>query len=212
MATARLACAEIHRHGRSIRDLLRHYRTRRRQLPRPPDKQEVSEVLPSLLRVLDAQRRVPIEPAAGFGGWDRNGVAEHSSWQDALLAEPRDHVSPDGNTSFRNGQTASVRSTRASTSAIILTRAPVHHVQLTSRLMSAPVAARARRCASGPGACSRRPVHRSPRRQTVGRVPRIQSGLWPDWSQPVMMKSWFCRVRCRWRDSSTSFIRQRGLP
>jgi hygromycin-B 4-O-kinase len=50
------------------------------------DEQEVSAVLPSLLRVLDAQRRVPVEQAAGFGLWDRNGVAVHSSWQDALLA------------------------------------------------------------------------------------------------------------------------------
>jgi hygromycin-B 4-O-kinase len=47
---------------------------------------EVAEVLPSLLRVLDAQRRVPVAQAAGFGGWNRNGVAEHSSWKDALLA------------------------------------------------------------------------------------------------------------------------------
>jgi phage tail-like protein len=26
---------------------------------------------------------------------------------------------------------------------------------------------------------------------------------------PVMMKSWFCRLRCRWHDSSTSFTRHR---
>ena len=47
---------------------------------------EVAEVLPSLLRVLDALRRVPAPEAAGFGGWNRNGIGEHSSWRDALLA------------------------------------------------------------------------------------------------------------------------------
>jgi hygromycin-B 4-O-kinase len=46
---------------------------------------EVAEVWPSLLRVLDALRRVPVVQWAGFGGWDRNGVAEHRSWKDALL-------------------------------------------------------------------------------------------------------------------------------
>jgi hygromycin-B 4-O-kinase len=47
---------------------------------------EVAEVLPSLMGVLDAQRRIPVTQAAGFGGWDRNGMAEHGSWKDALLA------------------------------------------------------------------------------------------------------------------------------
>lgn len=46
---------------------------------------EVAEVLPSLFRVLDALRRVPVPDAAGFGGWNRNGVGAHSSWKDALL-------------------------------------------------------------------------------------------------------------------------------
>ena len=46
---------------------------------------EVAEVLPSLLRVLDALRRVPVAEGAGFGVWNRNGVGEHSSWKDALL-------------------------------------------------------------------------------------------------------------------------------
>jgi hygromycin-B 4-O-kinase len=47
---------------------------------------EVAEVLPSLMGVLHAQRRIPVAQAAGFGGWDRNGMAEHSSWKSALLA------------------------------------------------------------------------------------------------------------------------------
>ena len=47
---------------------------------------EVAEVLPSLFRVLDAERRIPVAAAAGFGVWNRNGVGEHSSWKDALLA------------------------------------------------------------------------------------------------------------------------------
>jgi hygromycin-B 4-O-kinase len=47
---------------------------------------EVAGVLPSLLRSVDALRRIPVPQAAGFGGWDRNGVGEHSSWKDALLA------------------------------------------------------------------------------------------------------------------------------
>lgn len=49
-------------------------------------KDEAARVLPSLLRVLDALRQVPAPAAAGFGGWDRNGVAEYSSWKDSLSA------------------------------------------------------------------------------------------------------------------------------
>ena len=46
---------------------------------------EVAEVLPSLLRVLDALRQVPVAQASGFGGWNRSGVGEHISWKDAIL-------------------------------------------------------------------------------------------------------------------------------
>jgi hygromycin-B 4-O-kinase len=51
------------------------------QLPRA----EVTEVLPSLLGVLDALGRVPVPESAGFGAWTRNGVGGHRSWKDALL-------------------------------------------------------------------------------------------------------------------------------
>ena len=47
---------------------------------------EVAEVLPSLLRTFDSLRRVPVPEGARFGGWDRNGVGEHSSWKEAILA------------------------------------------------------------------------------------------------------------------------------
>ena len=47
---------------------------------------EVGKVFPSLLRVLDAQRRIPVAQGAGFGLWDGTGIAEHRSWKDALLA------------------------------------------------------------------------------------------------------------------------------
>lgn len=47
---------------------------------------EVGAVMPSLFRVLDAVRRVPVAEAAGFGVWDRTGVGDHGSWKDALLA------------------------------------------------------------------------------------------------------------------------------
>jgi hygromycin-B 4-O-kinase len=54
---------------------------------------EVNDVFPSVLRVLDALRRVQVPGSAGFGGWSRHGVGEHSSWKDALLtletARPR---------------------------------------------------------------------------------------------------------------------------
>jgi hygromycin-B 4-O-kinase len=46
---------------------------------------EVANVMPSVFRVLDALRRVPVPEAAGFGGWNRDGVGEHNSWKDVLL-------------------------------------------------------------------------------------------------------------------------------
>jgi hygromycin-B 4-O-kinase len=49
-------------------------------------RRDVSETFPALLHVLDALRRIPVDPAAGFGGWNRDCVAEHRSWKDALLA------------------------------------------------------------------------------------------------------------------------------
>lgn len=47
---------------------------------------EVPAVLPSLLDVLDALRRVRVATSVGFGVWNRDGVGDHSSWKDALLA------------------------------------------------------------------------------------------------------------------------------
>jgi hygromycin-B 4-O-kinase len=47
---------------------------------------DVVDVLPSLFRVLDAERRVPVPESAGFGVWDRHGVGEHGTWREALLA------------------------------------------------------------------------------------------------------------------------------
>ena len=60
------------------------------------DRNEVARVLPSVLRLLDALRRVPVADGAGFGQWNRYGVGEHSSWRDALLTVESTRPQVDG--------------------------------------------------------------------------------------------------------------------
>lgn len=48
--------------------------------------------LPSLLAALDAARLVDLAGTEGYGGWDANGTALHSSWREALLAVAHDQA------------------------------------------------------------------------------------------------------------------------
>lgn len=47
---------------------------------------DVADTLPSVFRLLDTLRQIPAaKTATGFGGWNRDGVGEHTSWKEMLL-------------------------------------------------------------------------------------------------------------------------------
>ena len=57
---------------------------------------QLRATLPSFFAMLDAARRVDLSASKGYGGWDANGAASHSSWRAALLDighdQPEDRV------------------------------------------------------------------------------------------------------------------------
>jgi hygromycin-B 4-O-kinase len=56
--------------------------------------EEVQEVVPAVLRLLDALRQADVSSTHGFGGWEVDGNGTFESWKDSLLAINTDH--PDG--------------------------------------------------------------------------------------------------------------------
>lgn len=56
------------------------------------DESGMRAVLPSLLRALDAVRRIDVSGCQGFGGWGPDGHAGHPSWREALLGVAGDRL------------------------------------------------------------------------------------------------------------------------
>jgi hygromycin-B 4-O-kinase len=55
------------------------------------DEVALPRALPSVLRMLDAMREIPLESSAGAGSWRRDDVAERSSWRAHLIGVATDH-------------------------------------------------------------------------------------------------------------------------
>lgn len=48
--------------------------------------EQLDNALPSLLCLFDSFRTVDLSTTSGYGGWDKNGIGEHKSWQEYLLS------------------------------------------------------------------------------------------------------------------------------
>ncbi len=53
---------------------------------------ELNATLPALLDLFDALRTVDLSHTRGYGGWDKNGVGNHTSWKSFLLDVKTDHT------------------------------------------------------------------------------------------------------------------------
>lgn len=59
---------------------------------------EVENTLPALLNLFDALRTANLTNTTGYGGWNKDGIGNHKSWKDYLLA-----VKGDDDDHFTNG-------------------------------------------------------------------------------------------------------------